>query len=181
MADVAAKLEFLRRAGASEVAHSRRTLLDHLMGTRELLAAWGAPPSWCDAGLFHSVYGTAPLPRAMLGEADRDAVRELIGAEAERLAWLFGSIDRHAFVALASADRPACAPGRRDREALALTAEEVAGLANLAVANDVEQLPRRGRAHRRRTAARLSLEQHLLPGAVDSLRRAPPRLARLFG
>jgi len=45
---------FLREVNTQEIPHTERALLDHLLGTRQLLVEWGARPAVCDAGLFHS-------------------------------------------------------------------------------------------------------------------------------
>ena len=60
--DLDSLLKLINSWGAKEVAHSGRTLLDHLFGVHNLLAEWGAAPKLCLAGLFHSIYGTA-LPQ----------------------------------------------------------------------------------------------------------------------
>jgi hypothetical protein len=51
---------WLRRAkrDADRMPHSGRSLLDHLVGTRQLLVDGGARPPVCNAGLIHFVYGT---------------------------------------------------------------------------------------------------------------------------
>jgi len=87
-------LEWLRSQGASEMPHSGRTLLDHLANTYCILASSEQPASVCAAGLFHSVYGTNAFRRVTVAASRRDEVRALIGEEAERLAWLFGTIER---------------------------------------------------------------------------------------
>src|SRR3954462_15069341 len=79
------RVSFLR--AASEMGHPGGVLLDHLLGTRRLLASWGERPALCDAGLFHSVYGTEYFTPEHA--AERDAVIAVIGAEAERVAWLW--------------------------------------------------------------------------------------------
>lgn len=53
------RLALLRRLGFGELTHdSHVPFLSHLAGTRRLLAEWGERPELCDAGLFHSAYGT---------------------------------------------------------------------------------------------------------------------------
>lgn len=107
-----ARLELLRRLGYGELTHdSHVPFLSHLLGTRRLLAAWGERPALCDAGLFHSAYGTEYFqPDA---PATRDEVRALIGDEAEEIAHAWCTIRRdtldpaepHA-VAVRDADEP---------------------------------------------------------------------------
>src|SRR5579885_269454 len=88
-----ARLELLRSLGFGELQHdSHVPFLSHLIGTRRLLASWGARPALCDAGLFHSVYGTEYFEPDRT--ADRESVTAIIGAEAERIAWLWCNIER---------------------------------------------------------------------------------------
>lgn len=89
-------LALLDALGANQKGRGGRTLLDHLEGTREVLAGWGCPTDVCLAGLFHSVYG-AEGGRARARDANlgrRDDVRALIGAGAEELAYLYAACER---------------------------------------------------------------------------------------
>jgi hypothetical protein len=63
--------------------------MDHLLGTCALLRAWGSDASVCKAGLFHSIYGTNAFGRPCVEMEDRRSVIEMIGEEAEWLAYLF--------------------------------------------------------------------------------------------
>src|SRR5215207_2291193 len=83
------RLRFLRKANTEGMPHSDRGLLDHLLGTRQLLFEWEARPALCDAGLFHSVYGTEAYELKAIPLSMRDEVRQLIGDEAETLVWIF--------------------------------------------------------------------------------------------
>jgi hypothetical protein len=85
---------WLAEKGASETQHSGRTLLDHLMGTWKLMHNAGLRDVLCLAGLFHSVYGTNAFRTITVTAQERTAVRQLIGNEAESLAWIFGNIPR---------------------------------------------------------------------------------------
>jgi len=90
-----ALVSLLRERGAAAAAHGRgRTLLDHLIGTAEIVRRWGQPPLLQHASLLHSVYGTDAYAPALLAEPDRETVRRLAGADAERLAYLFGATPR---------------------------------------------------------------------------------------
>jgi hypothetical protein len=73
-------------------------LLDHLTGTYAVLRAWGQTDVVCLAGLFHSCYGTDAFATALFRADERDAVRAVIGAEAEHLAHVFGLADRRAIL-----------------------------------------------------------------------------------
>jgi hypothetical protein len=131
-----ARLELLKALGFATLQHdSHVPFLSHLLGTRRLLAAWGERPALCDAGLFHSVYGTEYF------EPDRMPTRKdviaIIGAEAERIAWLWCAIRRDTI------DVSACAVRLRAGEVVEpLTSSEVGDLATLWAADTVEQVAR---------------------------------------
>jgi SM-20-related protein len=86
--------EFLTRAGAKATKHSGGSLFDHLKGTHDLLRNWGNPEHVCNAGLFHSIYGTQHFRKQSVPFTERPTVRALIGAAAEYLTYLFCVIDR---------------------------------------------------------------------------------------
>jgi hypothetical protein len=88
---------FLRECvGADDVGHSGRKLFDHLKGTYELLRSWEAPEHVCIAGLFHSIYGTNVFKHQCLLPTlqNRALLQELIGKDAEFLAYVFCTSDR---------------------------------------------------------------------------------------
>lgn len=87
-------IHFLVAAGADAKKHSGRTLLTHLKRTHATLEAATQPETICIAGLFHSVYGTSNFASVTVEHSQRAEVKHLIGEEAERLAWLFGRLDR---------------------------------------------------------------------------------------
>tara|TARA_B100000073_G_C23546227_1_gene498227 strand:- start:39 stop:404 length:366 start_codon:yes stop_codon:yes gene_type:complete len=84
------KIDFLKSIGADKAPHGDRTLLDHLIGTRDKLKEMGAPEYLQDVGLFHSVYGTEVFK--LTSTDDRETVRNLIGVVAEKLVVLFSSL-----------------------------------------------------------------------------------------
>ena len=81
------KINFLENINANDKSHSGKTLIDHLVGVYNILKEWDAPQYLQDAGLFHSVYGTTVFKHQSTN--DRDAVKELIGEQAEDLVWKF--------------------------------------------------------------------------------------------
>jgi len=87
-------LELLQRYHADATEHSGRHLIDHLLGTFRLLESWGNAPEICRAGLFHSIYGTNIFTVKSAGFDQRPAIRDAIGAAAERLAFLFCTTER---------------------------------------------------------------------------------------
>ncbi len=87
-----AELERVLVAGSAHLTpHSGRTLLDHLVGTYWLLSDWGCEEDICLAGLVHSAYGTASLSHTTIPVTERAKLKSLVGAEAERLAYLFSA------------------------------------------------------------------------------------------
>jgi (p)ppGpp synthase/HD superfamily hydrolase len=84
-------IEFLLDNGAAENVHSGRDLIDHLLGTAELLTQWECDKDIVLAGLCHSVYGTDSYRTVTVDPSRRDEVRILIGERAEQLAWEFGN------------------------------------------------------------------------------------------
>ena len=83
------KIEFLKKIGADKVNHIGGTLLEHLINTSKRLRDMGCEDFVQDAGLFHSVYGTVYFrPDAGLID-DRQVVIDLIGEQAEEIAYWF--------------------------------------------------------------------------------------------
>ena len=126
----------LRERLAAAPSHSGTAFDTHLEATAALLRAWGARRALELAGRYHSVYGN---PHGRLALASREA-RELIpiiGAEAERLVWLWaeldrGSLARPAEIALVSGER------------IAVSGQVHADLIHLHAANELEQATRTG-------------------------------------
>ena len=88
-------VDFLRAAGADRFPHGHgRSLLEHLIGTREIVRRWGQPETLQRAALLHSVYGTDVYHRHLLADTDRANLRRIAGDRAERLAYAFGTIPR---------------------------------------------------------------------------------------
>jgi (p)ppGpp synthase/HD superfamily hydrolase len=84
-------IEYLLDNGADDNEHSDRSLIEHLLGTAELLMEWGCPNHIVYAGLCHSIYGTDSYHTVTIDPSKRNEVRELIGEQAEALAWEFGN------------------------------------------------------------------------------------------
>ncbi|MFX0592797.1 DUF6817 domain-containing protein [Melissospora conviva] len=159
------KLAFLASHGVAELAHSDADLLAHLRGVHDLLAEWGSRSALCDAGLFHSVYGTEIFPTGAIPHEMRPAVRELIGEEAEVLAYLFGTVTRNALFD-AAFDGPPFLLEDRSGGCVAVTAGQYADLAALTVANWLEQRPRFAEATRFSRAREFDAMRRYLPDSV---------------
>ncbi len=140
------RLDLLRRLGFGEIQHdSHVPFLSHLLGTRRLLMTWGERSAMGDAGLFHSVYGTEYFQPDR--PAERAEVRDLIGAEAEEIAWTWCTIRRDT-VDLAGP----ITVSDRDGAVRPLSDRLAADIATLWAADTVEQVARmtveeRGFAH----------------------------------
>ncbi|MEU4337850.1 DUF6817 domain-containing protein [Micromonospora lupini] len=85
---------WLRRQGAEEIAHPGGNLYAHLCRVSERLALLGCGSDVQAAGLTHAAYGTDGFDVALLDPADRAVLRDLVGADAEELVYLYGACDR---------------------------------------------------------------------------------------
>src|SRR5580698_8160 len=136
------RLRFLRKASTGQMPHSDRALLDHLLGTRQLLIEWEVRPAVCDAGLFHSVYGTEHYELKAIPLSMRDEVRQMIGDEAESLVWLFCIMRRKTFDQNLRKDRDYSVQNRLTGEWITLTEGQFRDLITLTFANCLEAFPR---------------------------------------
>jgi hypothetical protein len=135
------RIAFLHAHGAATAGHGVRTLIEHLQGVSDLLVAYGARPALCDAGLFHSVYGTESYQQQTIPDDLRPQVINLIGAEAERLARLFGVMEKESFYALLDAGEGEISH-RQTGARIPLSRGDFRDLCELTVANWLEQRPR---------------------------------------
>ncbi len=147
----ASYIALLEELDAHVTSHSRRTLLEHLQGTHDLLVEWGNEPDVCVAGLFHSVYGTYAFDKRSADMSMREQIRELIGPDAERLVHLFCVTDRRCFYEHLGASRFRLRDIVHDRD-LELDRNTLAALIEIEVANILDQLPHRSRNKARRAA-----------------------------
>lgn len=137
-----ARLQFLTDHGAHTRGHSQGALLDHLREVHDLLQSWGAPEFLCDAGLFHSVYGTESFRHVTIPLELRPQVERLIGEKAESLAYHFGVMDHGSFALNRDLRAGFSITHRFSGETIPLDPDEWANLCELFVANALEQLPR---------------------------------------
>jgi len=162
-------LDFLRDVNVAAREHSGRGLLNHLLGTRQLLLEWGARPALCDAGLFHSVYGTEGYQQAAVPLGMRARVQELIGDEAEALVWLFCFMRRETLSGNIGRRGDLAVTHRLTGERLPMADRQFDDLVNLTFANELEAYPRMARTWRRGCWAYL---QGFRQVAMPSARRA---------
>jgi hypothetical protein len=144
-------IALLEELGADVTSHSRGTLLEHLRGTHDLLEQWGNPPPVCVAGLFHSIYGTYAFDKQSADMNMRERIRDVIGADAEWLVFVFCVTDRRCFYDYLGEPRFKIRDIVHDRD-LELDRDTLAALIEIEVANMLDQVPRRSRKKALRAA-----------------------------
>jgi hypothetical protein len=95
----------LRELGADAIPHSSRSLLDHLIGTYDVLNRWQCDSDVCKAGLFHSVFGTPSFPHALVEDDYLDTIRNLIGERALLLVRMFSRMDLSSLAGIVAGDK----------------------------------------------------------------------------
>jgi aspartate beta-hydroxylase len=154
-------IRFLEAEGAGMRQHAgRRTLLEHLVGTYEIVRRWEQPVALQHAALIHSVYGTESYHEQLLPVSRRPAVAEAAGEQAERLAYLFCAIPRDVLFA----GTHVWAPGTVGREPT--TRDELDALLLLHMANLAEQAGARDGSPGRWLAKARELAEHLIDSDV---------------
>lgn len=91
----AAAVDFLRSLGTPDVVHtSGGAFSDHLVGLYDVCRFWRLPDAYCLAAICHSIYGTMGFQGYKLPVEQRQRVVDLVGADAERIAYIFCGLDR---------------------------------------------------------------------------------------
>ncbi|MGW1954893.1 DUF6817 domain-containing protein [Streptomyces sp. NPDC001920] len=166
------KIAFLEKHGTDALVHSGADLLAHLQGVHDLLRSWGCGDALCDAGLFHSVYGTEIFPTGAVPLQLRPVVRELIGEEAELLVHLFGTVARAGIFDAAFDGAPFLLETRSGAH-IGVTDRQYGDLATLTVANWLEQRPRFPESARMSRAREFDeMRRHLPEAARHALEQA---------
>jgi hypothetical protein len=128
----------LQALGAGEFEHLNGSLATHLRGTEALLRSWGASESLCVAGLYHAVYGTDGYNPALSTLAGRSGISELIGVEAEKLAYLYGACNRKVFYPRIGTESQLMFADRFNNSEHAIEPAQLAQLCELILANELE-------------------------------------------
>ena len=136
------QIAFLEAHNTAVMGHSNQSLLDHLVGVRALLVDWGASDSLAAAGLFHSVYGTESFGQEAVPLDLRPRVREVIGEQAEALAYLFGAMAKESFDASVERGSDFRIHDRHAGQDVPLGEAAWSEFCELVVANWLEQRPR---------------------------------------
>jgi hypothetical protein len=135
--------DFLIGIGIRDIPHTHKTYLGHLIAVYRLMQDEGCTEEVCQAGMFHSVYGTERFQGFKLPLERRHEVRGLIGERAERLAYINCAMDR------ASLDRvldhtvgPYKILDRLTGQDLVLSREDLDDLCRVHFYDFMEQVPR---------------------------------------
>ena len=158
--------DFLVSLGTDKVPHTNEVFLAHLIGVYRDLESWGCDDALCQAGMFHSIYGTERFQKFSLSLGRRSEVRDLIGPRSERLAYVNCVMDRASF------DRAALGDGdsyrivhRVTHEEILLPRDEFDDLCRIHLCDWLEQVPRSKEWDYRRAAYRRLAER--LDGAAQ--------------
>lgn len=131
-------IQRLEDLGADALPHVNGSLAAHLRGTQALLQSFGDRDALCLAGLYHAVYGTAGFRASLVDVAHRRYVADIIGAEAEALAYLYGACDRSTFHPRIGSGDECRFPDRFKGDERMITLEELRDFCELTVANELE-------------------------------------------
>lgn len=132
------KFKQLALLGAADFQHLNGSLIDHLKGTRDLLASWSAPQILQDAGLYHAAYGTSGFSQKMVSIDQRSKIAAIIGQPAEEIVYQYCACDRKYFwPKLAIEDNPTFR-NRFSGETYKLEHQLLRNFCELTVANELE-------------------------------------------
>lgn len=147
--------DFLVAEGVEQVGHTGKSYLAHLIGVYKLMEAHGCTEEVCQAGMFHSIYGTQRFQGFKLALERRPAVRALIGERAERLAYLNCAMERASFDRAVEQSGDRCTlTDRLTGEEVSLTREDFDDLCRIHLYDWLEQVPRSREWDYRRQAYR---------------------------
>jgi hypothetical protein len=135
--------DFLVEHGIERIPHTKKSYLAHLIGVYRLMADHGCTEELCQAGMFHSIYGTQLFQGFKLPLERRDELRELIGERAERLAYLNCAVYRPTLDrAVESSAEPYQITDRISGEEVSLSRADFDDLCRVHLFDWLEQAPR---------------------------------------
>ncbi len=147
--------DFLVGLGVTDIPHTHKTYLAHLVAVYRYLESKGASPDVCRAGMFHSIYGTEMFQGFKLPLEKRGEVRQLIGERAERMAYLNCAMDRASLDRAVEKDtEPYRIVDRITGEEVLVSREDFDGLCQVHLFDFLEQVPRSKRWDYRRAGYR---------------------------
>ena len=128
----------LAALGAGDFAHLNGSLERHFTSVHALLEQWGADETLCRAGLFHAVYGTAGFTAAMVSLDQRSKIADIIGADAEQIAYRYCSCDRSIVWPQIGGSSPVIFRDRFTDEQSDIDASDLSLFCELTCANEIE-------------------------------------------
>jgi len=135
--------KFLVDLGIDDVPHSQKSYLGHLISLYKLMEKEGCSEEMCQAGMFHSIYGTQQFQGFKLELDQRPQVRDMIGERAERLAYLNCAMQRETFDAvLEQKEGPYCFRDRISGAEVRLSRADYDDLCRIHLYDWLEQVPR---------------------------------------
>jgi hypothetical protein len=129
---------FLRHRGAEAIPHPHGTLFEHLVGTEQMLRAWGCSDIVALSGLAHAVHGTDGFAPHLLEWCERHELVELAGAEVEAIVYLYASCDRAALYPQLGKDGPVAFRDRFSDRTFEPSASALQDFVDLTLANEIE-------------------------------------------
>lgn len=135
--------DYIISIGAADLAHTEKTYLAHNIGVYNDMKAWACSEEMCHAGLFHSIYGTQGFQGFTLPLDRQPELQSLIGAHAEKIAFLNCFMDRASLDAqLEQPEGPYVIVHRETGEGIELNKTEYDDLARLHLCDWLEQVER---------------------------------------
>jgi len=133
-------LTFLIENNVHKSTHSNRRSIDHLIGVANLLTNWHCQETLILAGLFHNIYGTSVFNSIVIKINDREKVKRIIGSRAERLAYIYCTVQRKKLQSIFKEDIPIINIFEDNGEKIILNDVDILNLAILDIANSIEQI-----------------------------------------
>jgi hypothetical protein len=163
--------DFLVGMGVEQVPHTHKSYLGHLISVYRILESQGCSDDVCQAGLFHSIYGTERFQGFTLPLERSGEVRALIGDRAERLAYLNCAMDRASFDrVLDQRVEPYPIRDRITGDEVRLSQSDYNDLCRVHLFDWLEQVPRSQEWDYRRAAYR-KMAERLGPSTVEQYER----------
>jgi hypothetical protein len=145
--------DYLIAQGVDEVGHTNKTYLAHVIGVYRYMEARGCTEEVCRAGMFHSIYGTELFQGFKLPLDRRPEIADLIGEQAEHVAYWNCAMDRASFDrAVERGEAPYRFRNRLTGEEVELTQQDFDDLCTLHLYDWLEQVGRSRKWDYRRAA-----------------------------
>ena len=152
--------QYIISLGAADIAHTKKTYLAHAISVYQDLKAWDFDEDLCRAGLFHSIYGTQGFQDFALPLSRQAELQGLIGARAEKIAFVNCFMNRDTFDAqITQPDAPYIIRNRVTQADIHLNKAEFDDVVRVHLCDWLEQAPRVQTWDYRRAAYRQMAER----------------------